>query len=267
MMLSPIYHAQPRSALGAELFPFEPWRWGAFPRTLGLLMARPTVALFDIDGTLIVTGGTGRRSVNRAFLKLYQRADACDSFGFDGMTDRLIARMGLEAIGAPATAEAIDGWLAEYLLALADEVTRADSASFRLLPGMSEAIAAAQRAEMAVGLGTGNVREGARIKLERVGVHHHFRFGGFGCDAEARPEVIRLGAERGAAALGVSLAECRVVVIGDTPRDVLAAQAIGAECIAVATGSYSVHDLQKSGAHYVFSDFSDSAALGVLLAG
>jgi len=229
-------------------------------------MTRPTVALFDIDGTLIVTGGTGRRSVNRAFSRLYGRADACDSFGFDGMTDRLIARTGLEAIGVSATPEAIDGWLAEYLVALADEVSRADGASFRLLPGMATAISAAQGAEMAVGLGTGNVREGARIKLERVGVHHHFRFGGFGCDAEARPTVIRTGAERGAEQLGVPLAECRVVVIGDTPRDVDAALAIGAECIGVATGRYSVADLEASGAHHVFPDFSHSAALGALLA-
>jgi phosphoglycolate phosphatase len=229
-------------------------------------MSRPTVALFDIDGTLIVTGGTGRRSVNRAFLKLYGRTDACDSFGFDGMTDRLIARMGLEAIGVEASAEAIDGWLAEYLVALADEVARAESGSFRLLPGMSEAISVAHGAQMAVGLGTGNVREGARIKLERVGVHQHFRFGGFGCDAEARPEVIRLGAERGAQQLGVPLADCRVVVIGDTPRDVDAANAIGAECIGVATGRYSVADLQASGAHHTFADFSHPAALGALLA-
>lgn len=231
------------------------------------MMARPTVVLFDIDGTLIVTGGTGRRAVNRAFSKLYGRADACDSFGFDGMTDRLIARLGLSAIGVEVTAEAIDGWLEEYLLALADEVARADNASFRLLPGMHGAISAAQGAEMAVGLGTGNVREGARIKLERVGVHHHFRFGGFGCDAEARPELIRAGAERGAEQLGVPLARCRVVVIGDTPRDVEAARTIGAECIAVATGRYSVLDLQTSGAQHVFSDFSEAAALGALLSG
>jgi phosphoglycolate phosphatase-like HAD superfamily hydrolase len=229
-------------------------------------MPSPTIALFDIDGTLIVTGGTGRRSVNRAFLKMYGRADACDSFGFDGMTDRSIARMGLEAIGVEATEEAIDAWLAEYLIALEDEVARADGAAFRLLPGMGEAIAAAQSADMAVGLGTGNVREGARIKLERVGVHHHFRFGGFGCDAEARPELIRLGAERGAEQLGVPLASCRVVVIGDTPRDVDAARAIGAECIGVATGRYSVTALQASGAHYVFADFSNAAAIAALLA-
>ncbi|HWZ87250.1 MAG TPA: HAD family hydrolase [Polyangiaceae bacterium] len=229
-------------------------------------MPRPTIALFDIDGTLIVTGGTGRRSVNRAFGKLHGRSDACDSFGFDGMTDRLIARTGLEAIGVEASPEAIDAWLAEYLLALADEVARADGARFRLLPGMSEAISACLEAGMAVGLGTGNVREGARIKLERVGVHHHFRFGGFGCDAEARPEVIRLGAERGARALGVPLAECRVVVIGDTPRDVHAADSIGAECIAVATGSYSVEQLRASGARHTFADFSEPVALSALLA-
>src|SRR6185503_331997 len=107
----------------------------------------------------------------------------------------------LEAIGAEVSSEAIDAWLAEYLIALADEVSRADDARFRLLPGMRSAVSAAQDAGMAVGLGTGNVREGARIKLQRVGVHHHFRFGGFGCDAEARPEVILRGAERGAAEL------------------------------------------------------------------
>jgi phosphoglycolate phosphatase len=228
-------------------------------------MTRPTVALFDIDGTLIVTGGTGRRSVNRAFGKLHARADACDTFGFDGMTDRLIARTGLEAIGVEASPAAIDAWLAEYLLALADEVSRADPTRFRLLPGMQEAIAATLDAGMAVGLGTGNVREGARIKLERVGVHHHFRFGGFGCDAEARPEVIRLGAERGAAELGVPLSDCRVVVIGDTPRDVHAAASIGAECIAVATGTYSVEQLQASGALHVFPDFCEPRALVALL--
>ena len=228
-------------------------------------MTRPTIALFDIDGTLIVTGGTGRRSVNRAFQKLHGRADACDSFGFDGMTDRLIARTGLAAIGVAASPDAIDAWLAEYLLALADEVARADGTRFRLLPGMQQAISAALDANMAVGLGTGNVREGARIKLERVGVHHHFRFGGFGCDAEARPEVIRLGAERGASALGVPLAQCRVVVIGDTPRDVHAAASIGAECIAVATGSYSVEQLLASGAQHTFSDFSEPVALSALL--
>lgn len=229
-------------------------------------MARPTVVLFDIDGTLIVTGGVGRRSVNRAFSTLYGRPDACDSFGFDGLTDRLIARQGLSAIGVEATPEAIDAWLAQYLLALVAEVAQADSANFRLLPGMQGAIDAAHGAAMAVGLGTGNVREGARIKLERVGVHHHFRFGGFGCDAEARPDVIRAGAERGAEWLAVPLTECRVVVIGDTPRDVEAAHAIGAECIAVATGRYSAADLGASRADRVFADFSDSAALGALLA-
>ncbi len=229
-------------------------------------MPPPTVALFDIDGTLIVTGGTGRRSVNRAFHALYGRADACDSFGFDGMTDRSIARLGLEAIDVEASEEAIDGWLAVYLLALADEVSRASEGSFRLLPGMREAVAAAHAARMAVGLGTGNVREGARIKLERVGVHHHFKFGGFGCDAEARPEVIRLAAARGAEQLGLPVSECRVVVIGDTPRDVDAARAIGAECIGVATGRYSVADLEAAGAHYAFADFSHSTALATLLA-
>jgi len=228
-------------------------------------MTRPTITLFDIDGTLIVTGGTGRRSVNRAFGKLYGRPDACDSFGFDGMTDRLIGRTALQAIGVEPSEQAIDAFIAEYLLALADEVSRSERTSFRLLPGMQAAIDAALEARMAVGLGTGNVREGARIKLERVGVHHHFGFGGYGCDAEVRSEVIRLGAERGAAKLGLPLAQCRVVVIGDTPRDVEAAHAIGAECIGVGTGRYSVEQLVEAGADHAFSDFTTPAALAAML--
>src|SRR5690606_10952728 len=112
---------------------------------------------------------------------------------------------------------------------------------------------------------TGNIREGARLKLERVAFFEPFRFGGFGCDHEDRAELIRIGAKRGAAQLGAPLAECRVVVIGDTPKDVAAARAIGAESIGVGTGSYRPDELLACGATYAFADFTDSAALPALL--
>jgi phosphoglycolate phosphatase-like HAD superfamily hydrolase len=120
-------------------------------------------------------------------------------------------------------------------------------------------------AHAAVGLGTGNVREGARIKLSRAGLFERFSFGGFGCDAEDRAELLRIGAQRGAAQLSLPLSDCRVVVIGDTPKDIAAANAIGAECIAVGTGSFDVHALRSHGPRYVFAHLLESGALEALL--
>jgi phosphoglycolate phosphatase-like HAD superfamily hydrolase len=228
---------------------------------------KPTVLLFDIDGTLVTTGGAGHRAMHRAFETLHQRTDACD-FRFDGMTDRAIARQGLLNIGAPSDEAGIDALLAAYLEALTDEVSRVEAARYRLHPGMEAAVnAACARENFAVGLGTGNLREGARIKLSRLGIYERFAFGGFGCDHEDRTELIRVGAQRGADRLGAPLAECRVVVVGDTPKDVLAAKGIGAECLGVGTGSYTPEVLRAHGAEGAFADLAAPGALEWLLGG
>jgi phosphoglycolate phosphatase-like HAD superfamily hydrolase len=225
---------------------------------------RPTVLLFDIDGTLITTGGVGRKAIERAFRERYGRDDAT-RFPFDGMTDRLIARLGLQALGVATTDEAIAELLEFYVELLAEEVQRADASRYRLHAGIAEALARAEALGCGIGLGTGNVREGARIKLERLGVHERFAFGGFGSDSEDRTELIRRGAERGATHLGVPLAECRVVVIGDTPKDVAAAQGIGAESIGVGTGSYRAESLRECGATHAFASLAEPGALAALL--
>jgi phosphoglycolate phosphatase len=227
----------------------------------------PTVFLFDIDGTLVTTGGAGRRAMSRAFGQTHGRPEALAQIALDGMTDRLIVRQGLEGIGVQASEAAIDRVLAAYLGVLAEECASVEPERYRVHRGMREAIAAASRTGAAIGLGTGNIREGARIKLERVELHAHFAFGGFGCDAEDRTQLIRIGAERGAASLGKELAACRVVVIGDTPRDAAAAAGIGAECLAVATGRFSISELRASGADYVFGDLTEERALEALLEG
>jgi phosphoglycolate phosphatase len=200
-------------------------------------MIRPTVFLFDIDGTLITTGGAGRRAMERAFEVVHGRPDAM-AFPMDGMTDRLIIRQALAVIGAEATDAAIDRVLDAYVDVLREEVASCSDERYRVHAGMRDAIDGARARGAAVGLGTGNIRAGARVKLERVGLADAFSFGGFGCDAEDRGALIRVGAERGAAELKVPLDRCRVVVIGDTPKDVAAARAIGAECVAVGTGHY-----------------------------
>ncbi len=224
----------------------------------------PTILLFDIDGTLITTGGAGHRAIDRAFSERFSRDDAC-RFPFDGLTDRQIARRGLEAIGEAVSEAAIDAVITLYLRLLEEELSLVDRASYRLHDGMAEAIRAAKARGHGVGLGTGNVVEGARIKLGGLGVFEEFAFGGFGSDAEERVVLIRRGAERGAEHLGVGLASCRVVVIGDTPKDVAAAQGIGAESIGVGTGRYTRDALLGCGATHAFDSLASPGALSVLL--
>lgn len=227
---------------------------------------QPTVLLFDIDGTLVTTGGVGRRALERVFGELYGREDALEHIRLDGMTDRAIVRSGLHQVGAADGPEEIDRVLTAYVEILEDEVRRADPAKYYLHQGMARALdrAAAHR-EVALGLGTGNIREGARVKLQRVGVYERFRFGGFGSDHEQRVELIRRGAERGAALLGAPVGECRVVIVGDTPKDVAAAKGIGAECVGVGTGSFSPEQLLAAGADAAFKDLGEPGAIEAVI--
>lgn len=227
---------------------------------------RPTVLLFDIDGTLVTTGGAGRRAISRAFEKLHGRMDACDSFSLSGMTDRAIVRKALTLIGVEPQSEAIDALIACYLSFLDEEVQKTEARSYFVHAGMREAVTEARsRSGVAVGLGTGNVRQGARVKLERVGIYDQFAFGGFGCDHEDRVELIRHGARSGAQLLSAPLEACRVVVIGDTPKDVHAAKGIGAVCIGVGTGSFTPQALIEAGADFAFPDISAPGAIEALL--
>jgi phosphoglycolate phosphatase-like HAD superfamily hydrolase len=187
-----------------------------------------------------------------------------DDVRFHGMTDRAIIRGGLERVGLPADEAAIDAVCAAYVAALAEEMPRSEG--FCVCPGVHDLLAAVGgRPQVAVGLGTGNLREGARIKLARGDLLHHFAFGGFGCDHEDRPAIVRIAAERGAAHLGTTVDACRVVVIGDTPRDVAAAQAIGAMSITVETGGIAAGELTRAGATRVFRDLTAPGVAAALL--
>ncbi|MFW5926129.1 MAG: HAD family hydrolase, partial [Myxococcota bacterium] len=221
---------------------------------------RPTVVLFDVDGTLVVTGGAGRRALARAFGEVCGREDAMKGVELGGMTDRLILRAGLEALGRAFDERTAEALIEAYLGHLPDEVARSNG--YRVLPGCRDAIAAlARRPGYALGLGTGNVRRGAEIKLSRGGLDASFTFGGFGCDHEDRVELLRAGARRGAEQLGVERGACRVVVVGDTPRDVTAARGIGAECVCVETGGSAAAELLDLGATAAFPDLSAPGAL------
>jgi phosphoglycolate phosphatase-like HAD superfamily hydrolase len=225
---------------------------------------RPTVLLFDIDGTLITTGGAARYALELALAEFLGRDSFEAEFSFGGMTDRAIFRRSLETAGVAPTEPEIDRVVERYLARLDDALDRATT--YRVHDGIHDVLRAVDGAPgYAVGLGTGNVEAGARIKLERVGLNPYFSFGGFGCDHELRPALIRRGAERGAERLGAPLEECRVVVIGDTPKDVHAAHTNGFECVAVETGGATPEELATTGAEWRFPNLAAPGAAEAVL--
>ncbi len=222
-----------------------------------------TVLLFDIDGTLVTTGGAGRRAMVRAIDELHGKADAFEGLSFAGMTDRAIARHGLAAALERIKDAEIDRFLEAYVAFLEEELA---TSAYAILPGVQALLASIHgTADVAIGLGTGNIKRGAYAKLGRGALDGAFGFGGFGCDAEERAEVLRAGAVRGAALLGRPLEECRVVVIGDTPKDVAAAKAIGAPCIAVGTGGYALAALEACGAERAFATLAEDGVREAIL--
>jgi len=223
----------------------------------------PRVFLFDIDGTLVWTGGAGRRAMTLGFADVHGRTDVFDGLSFGGMTDRAIVRQGLAKLGGEITEAAIDVVLDAYLARLERELL---SCEYRVFPGVEAVLSELRpKSRVAVGLGTGNVRRGAYAKLARGALGEAFAFGGFGCDAEDRAELLRAGARRGAEQLGEPLAACEVVVIGDTPKDVAAALAIGARCIGVGTGAFTPESLVACGAHAAFRTLADDGAREALV--
>lgn len=196
------------------------------------------VVLFDIDGTLVDTGGAGRRAIGRAAEALHGRLDLFDGVPFDGATDRAICRSGLARLSRVFGESDIDGLLEAYLAMLADEVARS---RYGVYPGVRECVAQFQQRGVLLGLGTGNVEQGARIKLARGDLNAPFPFGGFGSDAEDRALILRAGLARAAALLGRAPRDPWIV--GDTPKDLAAGRAVGAKVVLVATGRYTAEQL------------------------
>lgn len=220
-------------------------------------MPRPTIALFDIDGTLVTCGGAGRAAMERAFGDVLGRRDV-GTFSYGGMTDRAIARAAVREAGQRDDEATIDRVLERYLVHLEAELARSER--FAVLEGVHAILdALAPHAHVAIGLGTGNVEHGARLKLGHGRIASRFAFGGYGSDHEDRGRLLAAGAERGAARLGVPRSLARVVIVGDTPRDISAGRAIGAHVIAVATGGFGPDDLR--GADLVVDRIDDPRVL------
>jgi len=223
--------------------------------------------LFDLDWTLIYTGGAGLRALNRSFETLFQIPEAMKKVSPDGKTDPAICR---EMIRVHLNREPAEGEIAKlcrgYLDQLAVEIP--GSPGYRILPGIPVLLEKLSTLDgILMGLGTGNLEEGAKIKLAPAGLMKYFRFGGFGSDAEERPVVLRTGAKRGEALLGKAMAPRDVIVIGDNIRDVQAGKAIGATTVAVATGPMTFDELAATEPDHIFHDLSDTSVVLKVLIG
>jgi len=220
------------------------------------------VLLFDIDGTLLLSGGAGGRSLERAIKKITGRDGGMNDVLPDGKTDYLIIeeafRVNFPALGLGP--KEIEATLELYLDFLEDEV--ADSKGFRLMPGVPEILDACRDEDrILLGLATGNLEEGAEIKMERAGLWHYFSFGGFGSDAIQRTDMVRVAVRRANETVGAAVPAEQIFVIGDTPHDILCAHEAGVRAIGVGASRFSCEELAHHKPDFLLEDLTSPKAL------
>ena len=230
-------------------------------------MANTALLLFDIDGTLVLTGGAGMRAMGRAFIQEFGVDNAFAGINAGGRTDSYLLSQALAAAGLPDTPDHHARFRAAYLPLLAEEVVQRGNGRKGMMPGVPELLAAvAARPELHVALLTGNYRGAAEIKLSHFGLWTYFRFGAFSDDSADRNALVPI-ARRRAGEHGVPLEVCeRVIVIGDTPHDVECAAVAGAISIGVGTGGFTRDELARAGADVALDDLSDTEGVLRLLA-
>jgi phosphoglycolate phosphatase len=231
--------------------------------------ARPRLILFDIDGTLLTAKGAGRRAFTRALTEVYGTAGPVEAYDFRGKTDPRIVLdlLGAMGIPPPEIERGLTRCFEIYTRALAEEI-EARAGAVVTLPGVAALVRALARTEgLVLGLLTGNIEAGARIKLAPTGLGPYFRTGAYGSDDADRRRLPALAARRAEALAGRRLAAGDVVVVGDTPHDLDCARAFGARAVAVATGQYPRAELAALGPDLLFDDFADVERAARLLGG
>jgi phosphoglycolate phosphatase len=218
-----------------------------------------TVILFDIDGTLVLTGGAGARAMTRAFADLFAIPEAFRDIPMSGRTDSWILADAASAHGVPATD--LPRFRDVYLAHLVAEIAKPGPRK-AVMPGVRALLdCLAERDDVYLALLTGNYEEAARVKLEYFDLWRYFRCGAFGDGAPDRNGLLPKAIARIRDCGGPSIRPSEAVLIGDTPLDVACAAACGARCIAVATGGFTGEDLRTAGADDVFEDLSDTTAV------
>jgi len=246
---------------------------------------KPCLFLFDVDYTLLYTGGAGLRAMNLAFQELYGLADGFRGIPFAGRTDIALFRDALARQGL------LDGTFPRQLARFRTLYHRHLARTLKetqgqVLPGVQELLAALRGRGAYLGLATGNFRRGALLKLRHYGLEGYFLYspdgaagpagaapprpllaGAFGDDAEERERIVALAARRLARRARRPLQECRLYVVGDTPEDIAAARASGATAVAVATGKHSLQELSQAGADLLFPTLAEGIPTLTALAG
>ena len=209
--------------------------------------------LWDIDGTLISTGGAGAVAWQRAFAELYGVAANIDEHTRAGMTDpEITAIIFAEVVGREGTPEEHAAVVAKYLEHMPAAV--AESEGYEVMPGIAAILPRLAAAGVALGIVTGNVEAAARIKLARGGLDRYFAFGGYGSDARDRVKVTEWAIRRGGELAGAPFDLAATIAVGDTPRDVSAGHGAGVRVVGVATGAYSVAEQEAAGADWAIAD-------------
>ncbi len=222
-----------------------------------------TLLLWDIDGTLIDSGGAGERALLLALKREFALDDTLAWLEYFGRTDVWIARAILQKHFGEATPDTIKRFLASYLKALAEEMHNPHAC---ILPGVSAIIArTASHGAISQGLLTGNLRQGAETKLGHLDLWSPFTFGAFADDAEHRNDLGPFALRRASSQSGTDFSPEHVFVIGDTPHDIACGKAIGAQTIAVATGRFSSEQLQTHNPTAVLENLADTDAFFALL--
>ena len=216
------------------------------------------LVLFDIDGTLIDSGGAGTRSLNNAFRDLFSLEDAFHGIRMAGKTDTEIIKEGLLKHGITKEGH-LDAVVSAYLENLEKEIQNNRK---HLKPGVSELLEHLNtESDAGLGLLTGNIEPGARIKLESFDLNRYFSSGAFGSDDEDRNNLLPIAVKRFEKLFQKSIEIDNCIIVGDTPRDVACAHIYSALCIGVATGPYSFEELVEAGADIVVKDLSDHLGL------
>jgi phosphoglycolate phosphatase len=208
--------------------------------------------LFDIDGTLITTGGAGAVAWRHAFEELHGTPLDIRKVTESGMTDPEVGRVALRNIlGRDPDGRELATAMAHYLRHLSASIDASDG--YKVMPGIEELLERLVDDGHLLGLTTGNIEAAAHIKLARAGLNRFFSFGGYGSDSNERVELTRRALERAKFVSGNTLTESACISVGDTPRDIAAGHGAGIQVVGVATGNFTVADLRAAGADHAIS--------------
>lgn len=215
--------------------------------------------LFDIDGTLITSGGAGETALTRAMKTRFGVEEDFRGIVLAGATDALIARSLLEKHNLSVSPETVTALLDSYLHHLGECMPAHQG---RVLPGMIPVLESLKaRPDAVLALLTGNLVRGAEIKLRHYGVWDYFEFGAFADDHHDRNELGKFASARAVERHGESFPPDNIFVIGDTPKDIECGRAIGAKTVAIATGIFTREQLSSHSPDFLFDDFSDTSSV------